>query len=343
MRYYSLALSTAGGTPLSATQNGLVPTSGAGATFTSLSNGQPNPNALNIEFDFVAVPAHLPQSQCLIQIDGVGLQMLGQSSSLTGGSFLLSAGMSAGLPLANPAQAGVIAHGQIYQGYGNWQGVEQTLNIIGQPGAWDPEVGIVFLWPPGATLASALATAFNQAFPGYNLKIQIASIVQSQSSVPVPGYYPRLSSFAQFIFESTLSAGTQATGNANYPGVSITVDPTSKQITVWDGTTTAAAPTQLAFQDLIGQPTWLTGTTISFATVLRADIALGTLVKFPAGVLPPYALTTVGAAQPNTPARSKSIFQGSFLVTEVHHFARFRDPSPMAWVTTFVAAAPGAA
>lgn len=343
MRYYKLQLLSSSGVPLQATDTGFTPKSGAGPTFTSLlSNGTPNPNALNLELDCTVVPAHVPQGQTSVVIWGVGLPLLGMGSELTGANFILSAGMSKGLPLANPAQAGVIVQGRVYQGYGNWQGVQQTLNIIGMPGDLAPKSGIAFTWTPATALAQALAMTFTQAFPGYQQSIAISPLLTlSDSTVAENGFYKNLSSFAQYVFERTLALGALAIGDT-YAGVAITIDPVKKAIVAYDGTTPRGPAIQLAFQDLIGQPTWIGPNTVTFKCVMRADIQVGYLIQFPAGIYPPYALTTPGAAQPNVPARSKSVFQGQFLVTEVHHFGNFRDADASAWVTVFTATAPGA-
>lgn len=49
----------------------------------------------------------------------------------------------------------------------------------------------------------------------------------------------------------------------------------------------------LAFQDLLGQPTWIQANTVTFQTVLRGDINYGDKVTFPKGVMIPYALRLV--------------------------------------------------
>jgi hypothetical protein len=45
-----------------------------------------------------------------------------------------------GLPLANPAQAGVILEDTIFQGYGNWIGVEQYLDLVFFSNSFTPDV-----------------------------------------------------------------------------------------------------------------------------------------------------------------------------------------------------------
>jgi hypothetical protein len=105
------------------------------------------------------------------------------------------------------------------------------------------------------------------------------------------------------------------------------------------GGTVPLSTINLAFQDLIGQPTWMTASTVSFKTVLRSDITVGKLVKFPPGIQAPYALTSDAAPTPNAPVSSKTAFQGTFSVSEVHHFANFRQHDGASWATAFTASA----
>lgn len=68
-----------------------------------------------------------------IAIYGVPVTMLRESAQLAGCQINLTAGFTAGLPLANPNQAGLILSGQIYNPYANWLGTHQSLNFIVNP------------------------------------------------------------------------------------------------------------------------------------------------------------------------------------------------------------------
>jgi len=336
VRYYSLTLTdpNSGQVWQPTATTGAFQKTSSGASFTSYANGQTNPAALNIEFDIPVYPYATPQGKSIIRIWGVGLQMLGQASQLAGQNFVLAAGMKAGLPLANPAQAGIIAQGNVYQAFGNWQGVNQTLDLICNPGELSPAGGISFNWSPGQSLQTALSTALS-VFKGYTPKFYISANLQPQNSTAQPANYPSLETFAGYLAGYTQPIGAQATGNASYLGVQMSV--VGNTINVWDGTAPLSATVQLAFQDLIGQPTWIDAATVNFKTVLRYDIAVGAQIKFPAGIVAPYALTSANAAAPNAPSRSKSVFQGTFTVIEAHHFANFRQPDADSWNTTFSA------
>jgi hypothetical protein len=306
-----------------------------GSTFTSLlPNGNTNPGALNIEFDLPVIPFHTPQGGAWCRVWGIGLSMIGQSANLNQQNFVLSAGMQKGLPLANPAQSGVIAQGSIFQAFGNWQGTTQTLDLILLPGGITPTGGVAFSWTNGVPLATALYTALSQGFPGYLININISNNLQPPQGATQAGTYSSLQNFAQYLNQLTLPLGAQFAG-AGYPGVSISI--VGNTLFVYDGTEPPNT-INLAFQDLIGQPTWLGITTISFKTVLRADIKVGDQIMFPAGIVPPYALTTPQAALPGSPARSKVVFQNAFVIVEVHHYANLRQADADSWNTTFKAA-----
>lgn len=334
MRFYDLVISD----PVSklvwqpsTTQLGLVKAAG-GSTFTSYVNGSTLFGALNIEFDFPVYPFANPQGNAGIRVWGVGLPMIGQAAQLAGQNFTLSAGMKQGLPLAKPAQANVIATGTIYKSFGNWQGTNQTLDLVVYPSSL---VNIAWKWPKGTSLQQAVQNALSAAFPTVkNYTFNISSgIVQDHDD---GAQYYNLAQFATHILEVTQAIGANVfKGSVTpYPGVQIGFN--GDTFSIYD--TQGAAPvTELAFEDLIGQPTWIDYNTVSFKTVLRADLSIGSKIKFPSAIVTPYALTSPNAAFPNAPAASKIAFQSTFLVNEVHHFANFRQPDADSWNTSFTA------
>jgi hypothetical protein len=319
MRRYSLVISTP-----------------AGQVFKPTTSGTLVPNALDIEIDMPIYQYHTPQGGSVITVWGVGLPMIGQATDLNGMQFQLSAGMAKGLPLANPLQYGLIAQGTIYQAFGNWEDTNQTLNLIVNPTIdLENDGGMAFDWEPGSSLSAALATSFRGAFPTYTTNINISSSLQAPNGAPQGGGYTSLSAFAQHLNEITQTAGQSALGD-DYPGVSIAI--VGKTINIFDGTVASTKPiTQLAFSDLIGQPTWIGAAQITVKCVMRYDLQIGDQFKFPTGVATPYALTTTDAAYPNVPSRSKTIFQGAFQITEAHFYGRFRQSDGQSWNTTYVA------
>jgi hypothetical protein len=340
MRYYSIVISDPASGQVwqpSATGAGFIKAAG-GTTFTSFVNGKNNPAALNIEFDLPITSFATPQGGNWLRVWGVGLGMIGQAANLNNQSIQLLAGMQRGLPLATAAlnnkQTGIILQGQIFQAFGNWQGVNQTLDLICQGAPLPPTNGIAFNWTRGQPLSSAIAASLQQAFPAYTYNINISNSLFTPNGATQAGSYPSLETFAQYLRDISQPLGAQFAGE-NYSGVQITMR--GQTIYVLDSTSTPKKTVQLIFQDLIGQPTWIDATSVSFKTVLRADIGVGDHVIFPKGIIAPYVLTTTEAAVPNAPSRSKSAFQGTFAITEVHHFANFRQPDADSWCTAFVA------
>jgi len=345
VRYYDLTLFNAAGVPYAVGANGFTTGAAGQPTFSSRLNGVNNPAALNVEWDIPIAPFATFQGLQSIRVWGIGLQMMAQAALLSpaspgalGAAFTLAAGMKPGLPLATAAagQARVIAQGSVFQAFGNWQGVNQTLELVVQSVALNPTGGIKWSWQPGQGLGAAIQNSLLAAYSasGYSVPTPnvAVSIVQQQSTKNVSGAYPSLDAFASMILEQSKAIGAQQTGNAQYPGVAIVCF--GKTIYVYDYSWTGA-PVQLAFQDLIGQPTWINPATVNFRAVMRGDLQVGSQVKFPTGIVSPYALTTATAAVPGTPARNASAFQGTFVVTEVHHFANFRQADADSWVTAF--------
>jgi hypothetical protein len=305
----------------------------ATTTFGSLLNGYTNPAALQIEFDLASCPLGQFQGYAGIKVTGVGLGMISQAANLNGANFALNAGMARGLPLANPAQAGLIAQGTIYQAYGNWEGTAQTLELICYSGSVATGQNVSFAWKKGQSIQTAIKALLQQAFPTYTAVFNISQNLIAQSDQP--GIYSSLQNVADMIQQQSQHLGQPHYG-PNYNGVTITVSGNS--IFVFDGQgSQAVVSKQLAFQDLIGQPTWLEPFKITFKTVLRGDLHVTDTISFPVGVSQPYALTAQSAAQPNTPASNRTAFQGEFQITEIHHFANFRQAPAESWNTTFVA------
>jgi hypothetical protein len=83
--------------------------------------------------------------------------------------------------------------------------------------------------------------------------------------------------FASYLNGITQKIGRQLYGKS-YPGVSISA--LGNTLYIYDGTAPSDA-IALQFQDLIGQPTWISAAQVSFKTVLRSDITIGANVKFP--------------------------------------------------------------
>lgn len=305
--------------------------------------GQTNPAALNLEIDASIAPLDVPTSQSMsyLRLWGLGIHCISQAWNLNPvnnvfKTFSLKAGMAKGLPLANPAQANLILQGAIYQAFGNWVGTEQTLDLIVTAGpTFYSGVGISFNWQKGESLQSALAQTFKQAFPRYTAVINISANLTAPN--PQPAYHNTLEHFAAYLQQYTQWLGRQTYGSS-YSGVGIIS--VGNTLYAFDGQGPTAPKTiALNLWDFVGQPTWIDVNKLTFPCVLRGDIQIGYQVTFPTGVLPPYALTTPQAAKPGAPAAASSTFQGTFKVTEIHHYGNFRQADAASWNTTFVASA----
>jgi len=108
-------------------------------------------------------------------------------------------------------------------------------------------------------------------------------LVQARSQSPIVGCYQNLGQLAGYMGQMTQPMGVALTGKGSYPGVQIGVR--GKQIYATDATQNPKTVV-LAFQDLIGQPTWSDIATISFKTELRADVGFMDMVTT-TGRLPP--------------------------------------------------------
>src|SRR5579859_766749 len=196
MRYYSIQI-TDPVTGKLLTQPSSVPNSGA--TYSSLVNGFTLPGALNVELDVPVYAYAVPAGQAYARIWGISLAEISQAADLgvtssgsPGFGIAIYAGMQRGLPLANPAQAGLIVEGRILQAFGNWINTEMTLDLILYPatGAPDDPKNIVIDWKAGTPLAQAVANTLSVAFPTLKQNIQISpNLVLAHDE---PGFYGSL-------------------------------------------------------------------------------------------------------------------------------------------------------
>ena len=109
----------------------------------SFPKGLFHPAAQNIEFDFLTSVDDIPLGGSSLRIEGISLEdvQYGQQfgAQLINGQYKdgydirVYGGMGKGLPLANPAQQGLILSGTIFQSYGNWQGTDMTLDFVISP------------------------------------------------------------------------------------------------------------------------------------------------------------------------------------------------------------------
>ena len=335
MRYYSINI------------DGAPPVFGAAglgeATYTSFVGGKTLPNAWNVEFDIPVGPAASPMGGALIRVWGISIAEISQAADLVNKKIKVYGGMQRGLPLANPAQAGLLVQGYVFQAFGNWIGTDMTLDLIVQPGdppgaatgggttgggtgSYDRPINLVVNWKKGATLGSAIVTTLKTAFPGITTSVAASSnLVRQNDEV---AYFQTLTQLGQWAKQMSKTI----VKDTNYNGLEILL--AGNAISVYDGSSQSGSTTrQIAFTDLIGQPTWIEAPTIQAKCVLRADIKVGDKIK-----LPQTAVTNTSQALSSLVPNQRVTFQGDFMVQQVRHLGSFRQPDANSWVTIINAA-----
>jgi hypothetical protein len=329
----------------------------AGQVFaTSLAaNGVVDPGAQQVEFDIGGDAAPF------LKISGVPIAQIGQSKKFVGLPIQIYGGMSKGLPLANPAQQGLLVQGNIGESWGNWIGVNQDLNFLIIPGgntlgtaagstqagqsttpgggqAIGPQtpLNLTLNWAAGQPLATAAQQALAIALPTFKVVTNISPLLVNNSGQLKPGFYPNLASFADYLRLTSVNQITTSpygAGSSVYTGVQLAIQ--AGTVSLFDGRgSTASNVKAIAFQDLIGQPTWQSGNRIQITTVLRGDLALGMAISLPA------VSSQSGVGQINVQGslgfagmRDTSIFSGNFMITQIRHIGSYKNPDGTKWAT----------
>ena len=301
-----------------------------GPTYQSFDGNQNLPGALNVEFDIPVVDASTPIGLASVVIWGVGLEAISQASDLINKKIKVSGGMQRGLPLANPAQSGVLVQGYIFQAFGNREGVNQTLNLLIQAG--DPPAtaadrtkpkNLVLNWQKDTPLATALKNALQTAFSGFTIDMNISDRLKLGHDEP--SFYENLEQISAYV----RTVSRNIIKDTNYQGVRMYVR--EKTISVYDGSQSNGEVVQIQYQDLIGQPTWIESPYIYYKTVMRADLRVGKDTKLP------QTQTTNTASAASTFQNQKVAFQGNFQIATLRHLGNFRQPDASSWVTVVTA------
>lgn len=357
-----------------------VPADPSVSTYTSLNSGasvsqigSTNPYAQMVELDVPMSVMHQPLQNSHIQIWGIGLVEQAQAPNLQGQNISIYGGMAAGFPLANPAQSGLLASGQIQQSFGNWIGTDMTLDVYmyfngsspssaqttGQPptpstlplpASTDTPANIIFQWQPSQPLMTPLVNALQTAFPKYRIVGQVNSNLVWSGS-PATGFFGKLSQLCKYVHDKSLTMingyapDTNPTHLGFYPGVSITLQ--NNTIIVSDNSI-ATNPKAIQFIDLVGQPTWNAPFQVQVSCVLRGDINVLDYVTLPQGqgtiqqdsksqYLQQGASSDAFNPAPGdqfTTQKNASIFNGVFQVIGMRHVGSSRQPDAQSWITT---------
>jgi hypothetical protein len=337
-RFYSIAVAPGqtGASPAT-TPGGLATVGGVstGVTWTSVVNGVFDPNALLVEFDFFSFSnASSGTDGSTVTIHGIGFQNITEANQFGGQNVIVKAGMSGGLPLESPAQAGVILNGQIFQSWANYVGTDMDLNFLVYPSKFTYEGpgNFVLNWQAGTSLQSALTTTLTTAYPNIGLIFNLSkSYILGRNVIHVCSTVHQLSDLI-----------TSTTALPNFLGVTVST-PVNNTIIVSDNLGTNTNPKQILFDDLVGQPTWVPGTgkppspTVLLTTVMRADIQIGSVIIMPqgAGMGGPGTVNISSSAVNPSLQNLKTAFQGQFIVTAIRQVGNSRGTGPTDWVTMF--------
>lgn len=309
MRFYNIVITDSGGA--------------VKRQYTSLNaDGSFNGQALRVTLDIPQSNFAQPAGLAMVRIYGVAFTDLNSTADMVGMNVTISAGMSKGLPLANPKQQGLIARGYIFQAFGNWQGAEVSLDLIIAPaiGNATEEANITLDWKNGTPLTGAVTNALQAAFPS------IPVVGQFSDAVTAPQDTPHLSSsmgdFAQKVNEFSNARAI----SADYLGANIAMQ--GDKFYLYDGTSTIAQPTvNINFTDLIGNATWIEYNVMQFKAVMRGDLSPGGIVTLPKGT------NAINSQNTFTQFRQNLSFQNSFMVSMIRHLGDNRGRGADSWVT----------
>ena len=299
--------------------------------WTNQVDGKAVANAQTIEFDIYANTFSNFAAQSMVRVWGVTKDQISQASDVNGQTVSLFAGMQPGLPLATAASvySGLIMKGTVFQGFGNWMGVNMTLDMYVNSDAGATQAApanLAFLWQKGQQLGSIIQTVLQIGYPGYKVNLAISpNLVLQQDEPGVYGTIQQLSRYVQNVSQ-------QINKDPTYQGVQISL--TNGVFNVFDGTQPNSSDAiAIQYQDLLGQVTWLGTNIIQFTTRVRADLQLGSTVTLPtlAGM---QAITT---QQSFSNYRVKNAFSGTWQIKSMRHVGNSRASGAQSWVTTFQA------
>lgn len=277
--------------------------------------------ALNVELDVPVIQFATPMGNSTVRVWGIGINDIKNASYYNNMVLKLYAGMAKGLPLANPKQQGLLMEGVINQCFGNWQGVDMTLDFVvvyGIGGTVVNPQNLVLNWTKGTTLGAAIKAALAVAAPTISCNdFSSPNLVQDHDE---PAAYANLAQLSEYAYQKS-----RALLKGDYPGISLVLR--NGAFFIYDNTT-PKTPKDIVFTDLIGQPAWLASNEIQFKTAMRGDINVSDYIR-----LPPSQVST--QAQSYSQYRDGSVIQGSFMVDQVRHIGNFRQPDGNSWVTVF--------
>ena len=307
--------------------------------FTSydFTRGKTTAGALNVEFDIPIATADVPLGNAHLRIWGVGLDIINNASQLANFNITIAAGFQRGLPLANaqvfanPIRNGVILSGTILQAFGNWQGTEQSLDLIISPqlypsqAATVPDTPFMFQCLPGAPLSpSIVASLVNLGIP--DPVVNVSPLLVAPEGNAVQFFGENIVDFAKQLNRETKRINKLP----SYIGALCVKTESGYMVT---DNTTPTPPKIINFTDMIGQPTWLdtqvNGLEIQIKTMMRSDISVGDTVSLDIKNIPILS----SQQRQNQFLKNNVAFTGTGFVSFVRHIGNMRQQDANAWVT----------
>ncbi len=321
MRFYEIQITD--------TSGNVVQVGGVPMSFSSHNSaGGVNKGALNIEFDIPVVTYDIPAGNAFLKIWGVDLATLNQAALLNSKNITILAGMKEGLPLANeqvnqsPNRNGIIFQGSIFQAFGNWQGTEQSLDLIittqltprpqEAPKKRNP---IIFNCKKGQSFSDAIAASMQAA----GISASVSTDGGVVATEPVIFQALGMSEFAQVLKVQS----KRFSGASDYLGIQTCKTGDGYK---FDDGTKQKNPISINFNDLIGQPTWLELLVVQLKTVMRSDIQVMDTVTMPKSNI-------LNRAKLLGEVKEEIAFSGTALVKSVRHIGNFRQQDANSWVT----------
>ena len=291
------------------------------STLDGTPTGRNNGAALRIEFDIPLAGYSVPMDGSFIRVWGISFDTIGQAHNFNDQFVSLSLGMTNGLPLANANQVNQVFSGKIFQAFGNFQGTNLSLDLIIIPATGSPQypVNLAFNASKNQSLGNAAAISIRNAYSNYFKVVDNSSqdIIWTEGTW---GTFSDLHAMAQKLNAMSKVVNT----DPNYAGIDIYVN--QKTITIDDGTAPAPEPTQINFNDMMSQPTWLNLITIQLELVARGDLSNLQYVK-----LPPFVGQNNNQSQSRW--RDNSTFTGIGKIIRTRHIGDLRQPTGTAWRT----------
>lgn len=299
-------------------------------SFSSHAKGIATPGALQVEFDIPVLTAENPVGDAYVRIWGIDLNIVNNASKLNFANITIMAGMMPGLPMANlqanayPKRNGIIFQGSIWQSYGNWQGNEQTLDLVittqlvARP-TDTPKIGknLVFVCEAGQSFSDAIDKSLKAAGIGSKIAVNknltpAEQIIFRADSIP---------SFARQLNEQS----KRVMNDPAYYGAVMSKSLDGYEVGDMSDFQDRSA-LQIDFTDLVGQPTWLDFMTIQLKCVMRSDLKTQDKIKLP------KANSIIGSKAFSN-LKDDIAYTGYGFVQKIRHVGSSRQPDANSWVS----------